>query len=74
MQTNDKFHSDLQELPEAGFKARAKAHGKTPEKLTDEEIEGVEDKLAGLFAGLFMEETMNADDGTESTGNLCGAP
>ncbi len=61
MQTNDKFLSDLQELPEAGFKACAKAHGKTLEKLTDEAIEGVGDKLAGLL----MEEMMNADDGTE---------
>ncbi len=59
MQTNDKFLSDLQELPEAGFKACAKAHGKTLEKLTDEAIEGVGDKLAGLL----MEEMMNADDG-----------
>jgi len=33
-----------------------KAHGKTPEELTDEEIEDVVDKLAGLF----MEEMINA--------------
>lgn len=52
----DKFFSDLQEPLEAGFKACAKAHGKTPEELTDEEIEDVVDKLAGLF----MEEMINA--------------
>ena len=52
----DKFFSDLQEPLEAGFKACAKAHGKTPEDLTDEEIEDVVDKLAGLF----MEEMINA--------------
>lgn len=52
----DKFFFDLQELLEAGFKACAKAHGKTPEELTDEEIEDVVDKLAGLF----MEEMINA--------------
>ena len=52
----DKFFSDLQEPLEAGFKACAKAHGKTPEGLTDEEIEDVVDKLAGLF----MEEMINA--------------
>ena len=52
----DKFFSDLQEPLEAGFKACAKAHGKTPEELIDEEIEDVVDKLAGLF----MEETINA--------------
>lgn len=52
----DKFFSDLQETLEAGFKACAKAHGKTPEELTDEEIEDVVDKLAGLF----MEEMINA--------------
>ena len=52
----DKFFSDLQEPLEAGFKACAKAHGKTEEELTDEEIEDVVDKLAGLF----MEEMINA--------------
>ena len=52
----DKFFSELQEPLEAGFKACAKAHGKTPEDLTDEEIEDVVDKLAGLF----MEEMINA--------------
>ena len=52
----DKFFSDLQEPLEAGFRACAKAHGKTPEELTDEEIEDVVDKLAGLF----MEEIINA--------------
>ena len=52
----DKFFSDLQEPLEAGFKACAKAHGKIPEELTDEEIEDVVDKLAGLF----MEEMINA--------------
>ena len=52
----DKFFSDLQEPLEAGFKACAQAHGKTPEELTDEEIEDVVDKLAGLF----MEEMINA--------------
>lgn len=52
----DKFFSDLQEPLEAGLKACAKAHGKTPEELTDEEIEDVVDKLAGLF----MEEMINA--------------
>ena len=52
----DKFFSDLQEPLEAGFKACARAHGKTPEELTDEEIEDVVDKLAGLF----MEEMINA--------------
>ena len=52
----DKFFSDLQESLEAGFKACAKAHGKTEEELTDEEIEDVVDKLAGLF----MEEMINA--------------
>ena len=41
---------------EKQFKACARAHGKTPEKLTDEEIEDVVDKLAGLF----MEEMINA--------------
>ena len=51
-----KFFSDLQEPLEAGFKACAKAHGKTPEELTDEEFEDVVDKLAGLF----MEEMINA--------------
>ncbi len=52
----DKFFFDLQEPLEAGFKACAKAHGKIPEELTDEEIEDVVDKLAGLF----MEEMINA--------------
>lgn len=52
----DKFFSDLQGPLETGFKACAKAHGKTPEELTDEEIEDVVDKLAGLF----MEEMINA--------------
>ena len=52
----DKFFSDLQEPLEAGLRARAKAHGKIPEELTDEEIEDVVDKLAGLF----MEEMINA--------------
>ena len=52
----DKFFFDLQEPLEAGFRACAKAHGKTPEELTDEEIEDVVDKLAGLF----MEEMINA--------------
>ena len=52
----DKFFSDLQEPLEAGFKACARAHGKTPEELTAEEIEDVVDKLAGLF----MEEMINA--------------
>ena len=52
----DKFFSDLQEPLEAGLKACAKAHGKAPEELTDEEIEAVVDKLAGLF----MEEMINA--------------
>lgn len=52
----DKFFSDLQEPLETGLMACAKAHGKTPEKLTDEEIEDVVDKLAGLF----MEEMINA--------------
>ena len=52
----DKFFSDLQEPLQAGFKACAKAHGKTAEELTDEEIEDVVDKLAGLF----MEEMINA--------------
>lgn len=52
----DKFFFDLQEPLEAGFKACAKAHGKTPGELTDEEIEDVVDKLAGLF----MEEMINA--------------
>lgn len=32
----DKFFSDLHEPLEAGFKACARAHGKTPEELTDE--------------------------------------
>lgn len=50
------FFSELQEPLEAGFKACAKAHGKTPEELTGEEIEDVVDKLAGLF----MEEMINA--------------
>ena len=52
----DKFFSDLQEPLEAGLRACAKAHGKIPEELTDEEIEDVVDKLAGLF----MEEMINA--------------
>ena len=52
----DKFFSDLQEPLETGLRACAKAHGKTPEELTDEEIEDVVDKLAGLF----MEEMINA--------------
>ena len=52
----DKFFSDLQEPLETGFRACAKAHGKTPEELTDKEIEDVVDKLAGLF----MEEMINA--------------
>ena len=52
----DKFFFDLQEPLEAGLKACAKAHGKTPEELTDEEIEDVVDKLSGLF----MEEMINA--------------
>ena len=52
----DKFFSDLQEPLEAGLRDCAKAHGKTPEELTDEEIEDVVDKLAGLF----MEEMINA--------------
>ena len=34
----DKFFSDLQEPLEAGLRACAKAHGKTEEELTDEEI------------------------------------
>ncbi len=37
-------------------KACAKAHGKTPEELTDKEIGDVADRLAGLF----MEERINA--------------
>ena len=52
----DKFFFDLQEPLEAGLRACAKAHGKTPEELTDKEIEDVVDKLAGLF----MEEMINA--------------
>ena len=52
----DKFFSDLQEPLEAGLRSCAKAHGKTLEELTDEEIEDVVDKLAGLF----MEEMINA--------------
>ena len=52
----DKFFSDLQEPLETGLRACAKAHGKTPEELTDEEIEDVVDKLAGLF----LEEMINA--------------
>ena len=52
----DKFFSDLQEPLETGLSACAKAHGKIPEELTDEEIEDVVDKLAGLF----MEEMINA--------------
>ena len=52
----DKFFFDLQEPLEAGLRACAKTHGKTPEELTDEEIEDVVDKLAGLF----MEEMINA--------------
>lgn len=52
----DKFFSDLQEPLEGGLRACAKAHGKTPEELTDGEIEDVVDKLAGLF----MEEMINA--------------
>lgn len=52
----DKFFSDLQEPLETGLRACAKAHGKIPEELTDEEIEDVVDKLAGLF----MEEMINA--------------
>ena len=52
----DKFFSDLQEPLETGLRACAKAHGKTPDELTDKEIEDVVDKLAGLF----MEEMINA--------------
>ena len=52
----DKFFFDLQDPLEAGFKACAKAHGKTTEEWTDAEIENVVDKLAGLF----MEEMINA--------------
>lgn len=65
----DKFFFDLQEPLEAGLRACAKAHGKTPEELTDEEIEDVVDKLAGLF----MEEMINTLMTAQKTSEIFAA-